>query len=150
MSTILSYATLAGPNTLVSGYAVALWLVFSYPTYYTVHHPSQGLTCVHSRTCKQRKLKCDEKKPVCSPCSRASRNCTYAPGAEFRHFGVSRASPPDNSSNPCEETGRYLLEGHVWLDVPCPSTALSMSNFLSIASLTIDSRFCSCSRSVRG
>lgn len=72
-----------------------------------------GADNLYSLTCKQRKLKCDEKKPPCGPCSRASRSCTYAAGPEFRHFGGSRASPSDD-----EETGPSFLEGQVWLDIP--------------------------------
>ena len=72
-----------------------------------------GADNLYSLTCKQRKLKCDEKKPLCGPCSRTSRSCRYANGPEFRHFGGSRASPSDD-----EEPGPSFLEDQVWLDIP--------------------------------
>lgn len=36
-------------------------------------------------TCRTRKLKCDELKPICSPCRKASRECRPSEGIVFRH-----------------------------------------------------------------
>ncbi|KAF9893503.1 hypothetical protein FE257_010815 [Aspergillus nanangensis] len=70
-----------------------------------------------SVTCKQRKLKCDEKKPICGPCSKALRTCEYVSGAEFRHF---EAPTPTRS-------GSEQIEGNVWVDVPRQRTVIFMN-----------------------
>ncbi|KXT04323.1 hypothetical protein AC578_7975 [Pseudocercospora eumusae] len=36
-------------------------------------------------TCRQRKLKCDEQKPVCGQCIKAQRECVPSSGITFRH-----------------------------------------------------------------
>ncbi|RAH68856.1 Zn(II)2Cys6 transcription factor domain-containing protein [Aspergillus aculeatinus CBS 121060] len=39
-------------------------------------------------TCRQRKVKCDEARPVCGPCVKASRNCVFSSNCIFRHSSV--------------------------------------------------------------
>ena len=40
---------------------------------------------LNSLTCRQRKLKCDEEKPVCGQCRKGSRECQPSDGVVFRH-----------------------------------------------------------------
>lgn len=42
------------------------------------------LTKYYSLTCKRRKLKCDESKPICRKCTKASRDCSYGEQSIFR------------------------------------------------------------------
>jgi len=35
------------------------------------------LTCLLSRTCRARHVKCDERKPICRQCAKKGRNCHY-------------------------------------------------------------------------
>ena len=67
----------------LAGHEVAHWLVGSLPSTYR----SSGLTLTrsHSLTCRQRKLKCDETKPVCGQCQKANRLCQASTGITFRH-----------------------------------------------------------------
>ncbi|KAK5946096.1 hypothetical protein PMZ80_000235 [Knufia obscura] len=37
------------------------------------------------KTCRQRKLKCDETKPVCGQCRKSNRECLASEGISFRH-----------------------------------------------------------------
>ncbi|KAL4905197.1 hypothetical protein BDW74DRAFT_153212 [Aspergillus multicolor] len=74
-------------------------------------------------TCRTRKLKCDEQKPVCTQCQKGGRECRPSEGVVFRH--QQNASMNDNG--PSE--GRGSLKGFysykntfdkdsVWLDIP--------------------------------
>ncbi|KAL4908838.1 hypothetical protein BDW74DRAFT_165569 [Aspergillus multicolor] len=64
-------------------------------------------------TCRRRKVKCDHKQPVCSPCQRGSRVCTYAspqptPQAPSRTASGNRVSRPNLRSG--QEEIRSRLE----------------------------------------
>lgn len=61
-----------------------------------------------SLTCRVRKLKCDEAKPFCGNCTKASRDCVFTERAVFRNIEVQSFSGPDES----------CVEDHVWLEVP--------------------------------
>ncbi|PYI00270.1 hypothetical protein BO78DRAFT_381357, partial [Aspergillus sclerotiicarbonarius CBS 121057] len=37
--------------------------------------------------CRQRKVKCNEARPVCGPCAKSSRDCVFA-DCVFRHYTV--------------------------------------------------------------
>ncbi|KAK0625938.1 hypothetical protein B0T14DRAFT_508801 [Immersiella caudata] len=52
-------------------------------------HRKDRLGCL---TCKQRRVKCDKTKPICTRCSRAGRECQYAP-AEAPERSNSRLPP---------------------------------------------------------
>jgi hypothetical protein len=85
--------------------------------------PKQPLTAMpFSLTCRQRKLKCDEKKPTCSQCCKASRECIPSSGIVFRH-------QHNASMNGDEWADENTLKGFyaykntfddetVWLDIP--------------------------------
>ncbi|KAF2142042.1 uncharacterized protein K452DRAFT_227477 [Aplosporella prunicola CBS 121167] len=77
---------------------------------------------VDSATCRRRKLKCDERKPVCGPCSKANRECVFSSGLIFRH-------QQNASMNGGLDGGEASLKGFfaykntfdentVWLDIP--------------------------------
>ncbi|KAL4927250.1 uncharacterized protein BDV17DRAFT_299196 [Aspergillus undulatus] len=73
-------------------------------------------------TCRTRKLKCDEAKPVCTQCQKGGRECRPSEGVVFRH--QQNASMNEDSSD-----GGGTLRGFysykntfdkdsVWLDIP--------------------------------
>ncbi|KAL2209752.1 hypothetical protein CC79DRAFT_459318 [Sarocladium strictum] len=66
--------------------------------------------------CKLRKLKCDEKKPICGPCTRASRHCDYPSSSVFRSFNGSLTDVQGDDSTGC--SGSLFDESTVWLQVP--------------------------------
>lgn len=80
----------------------------------------------YSLTCRSRKLKCDEKKPVCTQCRRGSRECRPSDGIVFRH--QQNASMNQEGSGTGEDGGGGLNrffsykntfdEDSVWLDIP--------------------------------
>ncbi|GME24811.1 Structure-specific recognition protein [Neofusicoccum parvum] len=74
------------------------------------------------QTCRLRKLKCDERKPVCGPCTKANRECVFNSGLIFRH-------QQNASMNGTASGGEQGLKGFyaykntfghdaVWLDIP--------------------------------
>lgn len=74
------------------------------------------------QTCRLRKLKCDERKPVCGPCTKANRECIFNSGLIFRH-------QQNASMNGTASGGEQGLKGFyaykntfghdaVWLDIP--------------------------------
>ncbi|KAF7714198.1 Fungal Zn(2)-Cys(6) binuclear cluster domain-containing protein [Penicillium ucsense] len=76
-------------------------------------------------TCRTRKLKCDEQRPVCAQCRKGGRECRPSEGIVFRH--QQNASMNDGEQQPPE--GRGELKGFysykntfnkdsVWLDIP--------------------------------
>lgn len=83
---------------------------------------------IRSLTCKSRKLKCDETKPCCRHCVKASRNCNYGNVNIFR--GQAIHSTPRHKrrgrgkSNVLEEDSHIVEEGNTWLEIPseCKST----------------------------
>ncbi|KAI9372931.1 hypothetical protein BJX61DRAFT_505132 [Aspergillus egyptiacus] len=77
-------------------------------------------------TCRTRKLKCDEQKPVCSQCLKGGRECRPSEGIVFRH--QQNASMNDSVEDSSSD-GRGSLRGFysykntfdkdsVWLDIP--------------------------------
>ncbi|KAL4865640.1 hypothetical protein BDV12DRAFT_146865 [Aspergillus spectabilis] len=77
-------------------------------------------------TCRTRKLKCDEQKPVCSQCQKGGRECRPSEGVVFRH--QQNASMNENIEESASD-GRGSLRGFysykntfdkdsVWLDIP--------------------------------
>ncbi|KAF2184749.1 hypothetical protein K469DRAFT_727009 [Zopfia rhizophila CBS 207.26] len=83
-------------------------------------------------TCRQRKLKCDEKKPVCSQCRKASRECVPSSGIVFRHQHNASMNG-DDSSDENTLKGFYAYKNTfndetVWLDIPKQVTFINTSN----------------------
>ncbi|KAK4693605.1 hypothetical protein P7C71_g3824, partial [Lecanoromycetidae sp. Uapishka_2] len=87
-------------------------------------------------TCRQRKLKCDEQKPICGQCSKANRHCEASTGLTFRH--QHNASMNANRTGSGSE-GNPSLSGFysykntfdrdtVWLDVPKQLTFFNTTN----------------------
>ncbi|KAL2825311.1 hypothetical protein BDW59DRAFT_146394 [Aspergillus cavernicola] len=77
-------------------------------------------------TCRTRKLKCDEQKPVCSQCQKGGRECRPSEGIVFRH---QQNASMNESIEESASNGRGSLRGFysykdtfdkdsVWLDVP--------------------------------
>lgn len=58
-----------------------------------IHKSSTKLTIQGCLTCRQRKLKCDENRPVCRRCSRGNRTCDYT-GVKPRSHSQERRSRP--------------------------------------------------------
>ncbi|KAF2476520.1 uncharacterized protein BDR25DRAFT_331299 [Lindgomyces ingoldianus] len=83
-------------------------------------------------TCRHRKLKCDEKKPICGQCCKASRECVPSSGLVFRHQHNASMNGDDS---PDENTlkGFYAYKNTfddetVWLDIPKQVTFINTSN----------------------
>ncbi|PTU17822.1 hypothetical protein P175DRAFT_0512028 [Aspergillus ochraceoroseus IBT 24754] len=76
-------------------------------------------------TCRTRKLKCDERKPVCSQCRKGGRECRPSEGVIFRHqqnasMNKDLDGAPDGRGN---LNGFYSYKNtfdkdSVWLDIP--------------------------------
>lgn len=82
--------------------------------------------CVISQTCRQRKLKCDEIKPECGQCRKASRHCVPSDGVVFRHQQNASMNGGENVITG-ERSGRLgafyayrntFDESSVWVNVP--------------------------------
>lgn len=82
----------------------------------------QYVDTLYSLTCRQRKLKCDEKKPVCSQCCKASRECVPSSGIVFRHQHNASMNGEDLGDDSSLK-GFYAYrntfdEETIWLDIP--------------------------------
>ena len=91
------------------------------------HLPATPLTprfLLNSLTCRQRKLKCDEEKPVCGQCRKGTRECQPSDGVVFRH----QQNASMNGSGDVEEGSEKLAgfyayrnsfnEHNIWVEVP--------------------------------
>jgi hypothetical protein len=82
--------------------------------------PSANLCC--NLTCRQRKLKCDERKPVCRKCTKTSRECIPSSGIVFRHQHNASMNGEDlGDENPMKGFYAYkntFAEDAIWMDVP--------------------------------
>ncbi|KAL5383924.1 hypothetical protein DPSP01_005724 [Paraphaeosphaeria sporulosa] len=83
-------------------------------------------------TCRQRKLKCDEKKPICSQCCKASRECVPSSGIVFRHQHNASMngedSGDDNSLKGFYAYRNTFDEETIWLDIPRNVTFINTTN----------------------
>ncbi|PGH17877.1 hypothetical protein AJ79_00776 [Helicocarpus griseus UAMH5409] len=80
-------------------------------------------------TCRSRKLKCDEQKPICSQCRKASRECRPSEGIVFRHD--QNASIPEGDRGALRRFYSYkdtFDEDSVWLDIPKQVTFVDNSD----------------------
>ncbi|KAF5639335.1 transcriptional regulatory moc3 [Fusarium sp. NRRL 52700] len=64
----------------------------------TRHQGYRGRVRSGCLTCRARKVKCDEAKPVCNNCMRLQRQCTYKPPRVFRQTASADNSPPGQPS----------------------------------------------------
>lgn len=76
---------------------------------------------MQSLTCRQRKLKCDEQRPVCGQCQKATRECVPSTGIVFRH--QQNASMNDGQDADDSLQGFYAYKNtfdkdSVWVDTP--------------------------------
>ncbi|KAF2032249.1 hypothetical protein EK21DRAFT_99125 [Setomelanomma holmii] len=83
-------------------------------------------------TCRQRKLKCDEKKPICSQCTKASRECVPSSGIVFRHQHNASMNG-DDSGDENSLKGFYAYkntfdEDTIWMDIPRNVTFINTTN----------------------
>lgn len=95
-----------------------------------------------SLTCRTRKLKCDEQKPQCSQCRKASRECRPSEGIVFRH--QQNASMNKDEDEGQESRGglkgfysykNTFDEDSVWLEIPKQGVFLSTQGNTNFAGL---------------
>ncbi|TVY65642.1 Transcriptional regulatory protein moc3 [Lachnellula suecica] len=79
------------------------------------------------QTCRQRKLKCDESKPICGQCRKGSRECQPSDGVVFRHQQNASMNGAPGTGEVDEGNGKLggfyayrntFDEHNVWVDVP--------------------------------
>ncbi|KAF1951690.1 hypothetical protein CC80DRAFT_553061 [Byssothecium circinans] len=83
-------------------------------------------------TCRQRKLKCDEKKPICGQCSKASRECVPSSGIVFRHQHNASMNG-DDSGDENTLKGFYAYKNTfdddtIWAEIPKQVTFINTTN----------------------
>ncbi|KAF5985087.1 transcriptional regulatory moc3 [Fusarium coicis] len=78
----------------------------------TRHQGYRGRVRSGCLTCRARKVKCDETKPVCNNCTRLQRQCTYKPRMVFRQTASADNSPPGQASSLHFEGISQGLEPH--------------------------------------
>jgi hypothetical protein len=94
------------------------------------------LCMIHSLTCRQRKLKCDEEKPVCGQCRKGSRECQPSDGVVFRHQqNASMNGRGDVEDNGGKLAGFYAYrnsfnEHNVWVEVPKRGSQISSMEYI--------------------
>ncbi|EDU50088.1 C6 zinc finger domain containing protein [Pyrenophora tritici-repentis Pt-1C-BFP] len=83
-------------------------------------------------TCRQRKLKCDEKKPVCGQCTKASRECVPSSGIVFRHQHNASMNGEDlgdeNSLKGFYAYKNTFDDNAIWMDIPKNVTFINTTN----------------------
>ncbi|KAF1964863.1 hypothetical protein BU23DRAFT_546898 [Bimuria novae-zelandiae CBS 107.79] len=83
-------------------------------------------------TCRHRKLKCDEKKPVCGQCCKANRECVPSSGIVFRHQHNASMngedSGDDNSLKGFYAYRNTFDDETIWLDIPRNVTFINTTN----------------------
>nr|RBQ94714.1 hypothetical protein FVER53263_20692 [Fusarium verticillioides] len=78
----------------------------------TRHQGYRGRVRSGCLTCRARKVKCDEAKPVCNNCTRLQRQCTYKPRRVFRQTASADNSPPGQPLSRQFEGSPQALEAH--------------------------------------
>lgn len=71
---------------------------------------------IHSVTCRHRKLKCDEERPICQHCIKSSRDCRYVERAVFRTFDSSALS--NGKAKDKVNSGEPFDDNQTWLNIP--------------------------------
>lgn len=78
-----------------------------------------------SLTCRQRKLKCDETKPICGQCKKGSRECRPSDGVVFRHQqNASMNGNEEVEDGNGQKLGGFFAykntfnEDNIWVEVP--------------------------------
>ena len=91
-----------------------------------------------SLTCKTRKLKCDEAKPVCGQCSKGPRECIYVERRVFRSVEVHSPSKRARrrTSSFSEDEQSVFDEDHIWVHVPTDCGLVKSHRDITIFDLT--------------
>ncbi|OQD87465.1 hypothetical protein PENANT_c005G00356 [Penicillium antarcticum] len=81
-------------------------------------------------TCRGRKLKCDEAKPICGPCNKASRECKFDQRCIFRSQTFSTLKPRHKrrAGSRGNDTSNVLDEGQTWVEVPHDLTFIQIDD----------------------
>merc|ERR1712070_269882 len=69
-------------------------------------------------TCRQRKLKCSEERPVCAQCSKANRDCVPSSGITFRHQQNPSLNQGEESLKSFYGYKETFGEGVTWCQIP--------------------------------
>lgn len=75
----------------------------------------------YSLTCRQRKLKCDETRPICGQCAKANRHCQPSTGITFRHQHNASMNSPGDGAAPLNRFYAYkntFDNATTWVDIP--------------------------------
>lgn len=80
------------------------------------------LTTTRSITCRHRKLKCDEVRPICRNCIKSSRECCYVERAIFRTFDTNILASGKTKDG--TESRQLFDDDQRWLSIPkdCTTT----------------------------
>lgn len=106
-----------------------------------LYFPTPSLIHLPSLTCKGRKLKCDEAKPTCGKCIKASRDCVYGDRSIFRSQEI--GSTPGRKRRKRDRRGSeptLIEENRTWVEVPTERKCQPSANYTI---LTFESLFCS-------
>ncbi|KAL4756468.1 Zn(II)2Cys6 transcription factor [Aspergillus foveolatus] len=91
--------------------------------------------------CKRRKVKCDEKKPVCDKCRRYGVDCSFAPANRIRIeeavVSSRRSISSDRNTTSCSSSRPSRRGSPRWIPVENPHTPLSAGFELAIADLEL-------------
>lgn len=90
-------------------------------------------------TCRSRRLKCDESKPICSNCGKSSRDCTYpeTTSAIDRHIGSEQAAADDIQQS-LSRTESTLDDTTQQYDQPSSSSGLTHESLNVDDALVVD------------
>ncbi|KAI1751976.1 hypothetical protein F4782DRAFT_164892 [Xylaria castorea] len=79
-------------------------------------------------TCRHRKVKCDEARPDCGPCTKSSRKCEYVERTVFRNFEGYTPSKRKQHGKTRPSSKPVLREEQTWLDVPRKLTFVNVED----------------------
>ncbi|TKA82973.1 hypothetical protein B0A55_01550 [Friedmanniomyces simplex] len=82
-------------------------------------------------TCRQRKLKCTEEKPVCTQCAKANRECVLSQGVTFRHQQNPSMNATVQGAASLKSFYGYretFAKSTTWVDVPRKLTFIYTNN----------------------
>ncbi|KAL8831930.1 MAG: hypothetical protein Q9170_005092, partial [Blastenia crenularia] len=91
-------------------------------------------------TCRRRKLKCDEQKPVCNQCQRAKRDCQPCDAVVFRHQQNASMNSTETEPASSGTLDRFYAykdtfdQNSVWVDVPKTVTFVNISDPYAVSS----------------
>ncbi|KAL7943606.1 hypothetical protein V8C42DRAFT_327973 [Trichoderma barbatum] len=77
-------------------------------------------------TCRHRKLKCDEERPICQNCIKSSRDCHYVERAVFRTFDRSALS--NGKRNNKLDSRELFGDNQTWLSIPKNLTFINIED----------------------